>query len=608
MSNNLNIIETNFSDDQVDQSNFIAFSNNINTNTADTTDDSSLTIDPNTEKSKVDYSDDISAASNDAGNKDVSPEKTSSEVSDSKVKESTISDNLTGNIDESKTIANMSSGDASESSDKPSESMETSVNHEAVATELLDNIIELGNLAGPQAEVDGSNLTKNITEDFKESTKTDSNSELIENIDSEELDGTPENNVVIKTHKQVEKTCDNSSAKIEEIKVTETDQPSEKNMEHVENHKKEKMGEHQGNVQDDDEGDGILYIDEGNNNPDDTKPKDEQGQDSDNEDKDKDSSDGDNSEEEEEEDEDEKEFGGNIKEKKRSVMKKAKDESRPAEKIDIEAFKNEWSDEEGDDNANVDIKDTSSKTKQQNTETVKDGKGKSKDAVTSNMPDQETCSKSEDPVTNILPKQETSDVDGNKDDKTKVENDIATNEKKTRKLERTIYDSNGEVIAKETDGQPIETTDTVDTPGNSASNTNNDVTTSDISGKTESLDENMDESMLIEEISGDGEVLTEEMEVSKQEEGDVVMSEGQEEAIVVIGGANGENLEDFVIVNENNEEQEIFEEIAEDGTKTYYLKVKPTAMEQARDADNNEEQSRVEEKEENVETETTNET
>uniref|UniRef100_A0A8D9A1R5 Uncharacterized protein n=1 Tax=Cacopsylla melanoneura TaxID=428564 RepID=A0A8D9A1R5_9HEMI len=388
MSSNLTMIDTNFADDQVGQTNFIAFSDTMNT--ADTNVNS---VDSNIDKSKVCNSDDISATDDAASNADTgnTDENIPSEVHDNEteVKVSVTNDKLTenetplqGNIDKSNLNAVKSTKEASESSDKPSECTEASSKHETVSTDLLDNVNNVIKSEGPPADVDSSNSIEKITENLPV--------DLIEKIiNTEGLDGTieknPVENSITETQKQAEETHASGSVKIEEIKVTETDQLDETNIETVENHVKETTGgENQGVVQDDDEGDGMLYIDEGNansegnNNPDDDKPKEETKPDSDDEEKDKDSSDSDTSVEEEE-DEDEKVFGENIKEKKRSVIKKAKDESRPAEKIDIEAFKNEWSDEEGDD-ADVDMKDTST-TKQQKSEALNDGKSKPKDAV-----------------------------------------------------------------------------------------------------------------------------------------------------------------------------------------------------------------------------------
>lgn len=93
---------------------------------------------------------------------------------------------------------------------------------------------------------------------------------------------------------------------------------------------------------DDDKGDDTLYIDEGND-------QNENKQDSDVEVKrHKDILDTDTEEEvEEEEDEDEKAFGVNIKDKKKKIKEAMG--SKPVEKIDVEMFKSEWSDEDDND-------------------------------------------------------------------------------------------------------------------------------------------------------------------------------------------------------------------------------------------------------------------
>ncbi|XP_026677121.1 probable serine/threonine-protein kinase kinX [Diaphorina citri] len=349
---------------------------------------------------------------------------------------------------------------------------------------------------------------------------------------------------------------------------------------------------------DDDKGDGTLYIDEGNDQED-GKSKDDA--DSETEKKTKDILD--TTTEEEEEDEDEKAFGDNIKEKKKKLIKKAAD-IQAAEKIDIEAFKSEWSDE---DDGNDDEEKSSNKG-------IKPGQG------TKNIPAEvSSASKFPDvPIpediidssdkdtenipndTEVNPEDKPNKTSSEKHDKNaelshngKICADIIVGEAKENEASReTIKEAsnvtqtpkfNEETISSASKAPITSKSETIDTSDNTVNTLDNAANTSGNTEKTESsLDENLEESMLIEEISQDGDTMEVEgqdggaLEV-EQEAGEVVLEGGEhEEAIVVIGGSNGENLEDFVIVNENNEEQEIFEEIGEDGTKTYYVKVKPS--------------------------------
>ncbi|KAI5716217.1 hypothetical protein M8J76_002971 [Diaphorina citri] len=592
MNNNLNIIDSNFSDDQLDQTNFIPFATNLSEN-IDNGDQEQNTLNAS---DAIDVDSEFNAKM--VSTTDVIDEKTktSSVLDSSNVNEINIVTDV-GMEDKTSSVSNDNSKGEVTSTASDTIKVDMVVNNDILTeNEILKKGIDDKNLSKDSENVDKDVGNKSTPADASKDNATTLDKKIEEIMNSSGLNGCDAN--------QLEE-CNAGEGGIEN-KTTEENVPTgfkelmNKNIDSEIQENKDPciQKESVSGDDNDDKGDGTLYIDEGNDQED-GKSKDDA--DSETEKKTKDILD--TTTEEEEEDEDEKAFGDNIKEKKKKLIKKAAD-IQAAEKIDIEAFKSEWSDE---DDGNEDEEKSSNKG-------IKPGQG------TKNIPAEvSSASKFPDvPIpediidssdkdtenipndTEVNPEDEPNKTSSEKHDKNtelshdgKICEDIIVGEAKENEASReTMKEAsnvtqtpkfNEETISGASKAPITSKSETIDTSDNTVNTSDNAANTSGNTEKTESsLDENLEESMLIEEISQDGDTMEVEgqdggaLEV-EQEAGEVVLEGGEhEEAIVVIGGSNGENLEDFVIVNENNEEQEIFEEIGEDGTKTYYVKVKPS--------------------------------
>lgn len=335
MNNNLNIIDSNFSDDQLDQTNFIPFATNLSEN-----------IDNRDQEQNTLNASDAIVVDNEFNAKMVSTTdvidektKTSSVLDSSNVNEINIVTDV-GMEDKTSSVSNDNSKEEIASTASDTIKVDMVVNNDILTeNEILNKGIDDQNLSKDSENVDKHVGNKSTPADASKDNAITLDKKIEEIMNSSGLNGCDAN--------QLEE-CNAGEGGIEN-KTTEENVPTgfkelmNKNIDSEIQESKDKACIQKESVSgddDDDKGDGTLYIDEGNDQED-GKSKDDA--DSETEKKTKDILD--TTTEEEEEDEDEKAFGDNIKEKKKKLIKKAAD-IQAAEKIDIEAFKSEWSDED----------------------------------------------------------------------------------------------------------------------------------------------------------------------------------------------------------------------------------------------------------------------
>lgn len=334
MNNNLNIIDSNFSDDQLDQTNFIPFATNLSEN-IDNGDQEQNTLNAS---DAIDVDSEFNAKM--VSTTDVIDEKTktSSVLDSSNVNEINIVTDV-GMEDKTSSVSNDNSKGEVTSTASDTIKVDMVVNNDILTeNEILKKGIDDKNLSKDSENVDKDVGNKSTPADASKDNATTLDKKIEEIMNSSGLNGCDAN--------QLEE-CNAGEGGIEN-KTTEENVPTgfkelmNKNIDSEIQENKDPciQKESVSGDDDDDKGDGTLYIDEGNDQED-GKSKDDA--DSETEKKTKDILD--TTTEEEEEDEDEKAFGDNIKEKKKKLIKKAAD-IQAAEKIDIEAFKSEWSDED----------------------------------------------------------------------------------------------------------------------------------------------------------------------------------------------------------------------------------------------------------------------
>lgn len=311
MDKNLNIANSDFSDDQLEQSGF-SFSNNVSENGRD------------------------------------------SEQSDTISNDKSI--DVSESVDADKNVPSISVDSKKQSGSNASNAVSTSE-----SCEISEKVSKENNSPNEPGDTVPSSADKELTaSDNKDSKEVnDSKTILNDNHNKNHINETPEPSDSVKDIMKVntliddimKKTGLDGSGKDERnSEENEPEKPADStegakttaNLKEIDNHptESENIAEKSegNNERPEDEGDGTLYIDEGNDEGKHLGEVDSDGEVK----RTKDILDTDT--EEEEEDEDEKAFGVNIKEKKKKIKQAMG--NKPVEKIDLETFKSEWSDEE----------------------------------------------------------------------------------------------------------------------------------------------------------------------------------------------------------------------------------------------------------------------